>query len=319
MTNGSSPEKRGLVRVLGRCSTAPADEVHEPVLGERAQVSARVRRLLVVEAERIRQARVGMARDVGRGDVREPLEERPHLGCAERAVDADDERLGVLDGDPKCVRGLPGEIATALVDRGEREPERELRGDGASGHDRGLCIQRVEDRLDQQKVDAAVTQGRDLLLVGRLHRVERDGAIRRILDLRGEREGDVQRADGAGNKARLARRSRGPRIGGRTRQPRPLQAHLRREALERVVGLADRGRGEGVRRRDVSARLEVRVVDLGDDLRLRDVEQVGVALDVAPVVAQPFTAVVDLRQPLAVDQHAPRAVEHGDAGVHDLA
>ena len=67
MTNGSRPENRGQpgalgnaprrqpfdragnrVRVLRRRAAAAADEVHEPVLRERPQVAARVRRLLVV-------------------------------------------------------------------------------------------------------------------------------------------------------------------------------------------------------------------------------------------------------------------------------
>ena len=40
------------LRVLGRRPAAAADEVHEAVLGERAQVAARVGGLLVVEPER---------------------------------------------------------------------------------------------------------------------------------------------------------------------------------------------------------------------------------------------------------------------------
>ena len=49
------------VRVLRRRPAAAADEVDEAVLGERAQVPARVRGLLVVEPERVRQAGVRMA------------------------------------------------------------------------------------------------------------------------------------------------------------------------------------------------------------------------------------------------------------------
>jgi hypothetical protein len=54
---------------------------------------------------------------------------------------------------------------------------------------------------------------------------------------------------------------------------------------------------------------EVRVVELGHDVRLREVEQVGVALDVARVVAQQLAAVVSLGEPLLLQQHAPGAVE----------
>ena len=114
------------VRVLGRRPATASDEVHETVLGERAQVPARIGRLLVVEAEGVRQARVGMTRHVRRRDARHPFEEGPHLGRTERAVDPDDERLGVLDGDPERVRRLAREVAPAPVDRREGEPEREL-------------------------------------------------------------------------------------------------------------------------------------------------------------------------------------------------
>ena len=101
-------------------------------------------------------------------------------------------------------------------------------------------------------------------------------------------------------------------IGGRAREPRALEAHLRRDALERVVRLADRGRGERVRRRDVGAGLEVRVVDLRDDLRRRQVEEVGIALDVVRVRREPLAAVLLLGELAAMDEHAPGPVEHED-------
>ena len=50
------------------------------------------------------------------------------------------------------------------------------------------------------------------------------------------------------------------------------------------------------------------------DLRIREVEQVGVARHVARVVAEPFAAVRLLPAHVALDQHPPRAVEE-----HDLA
>ena len=87
--------------------------------------------------------------------------------------------------------------------------------------------------------------------------------------------------------------------------------------VERVVGLADRRRRERVRRRDVRARLEVVVVDPRDDLRPRDVQQIGVAGDVVRVVAEPLAAVRLLAAQLALDQHAPGAVEDGDPLAED--
>jgi hypothetical protein len=301
------------MRVLRCRAAAAADEIHQPVLGERPQVPTRILGLLVVEPERVWQAGVRMTRHVRGRDPRETLEEGAHLGCAERAVDADDERLGVLHRDPERVRGLAREVAPALVDRREREPERELRRGGTRCDDRGLRVQRVEDRLYEEKVDAAITQRTDLLLVRLLHPVEGHGPVRGILDLRREGERDVERADRAGDEPRPVRTAPRPLVGGRACKPRTLEAHLGGGTFERVVGLTDRGRSEGVRGRDVCARGEVGVVDLGDDLGGGQVEDVRVALDVVRVRRKALAPVLLLGEPAAVDEHAPRPVEHENA------
>src|SRR6266571_7934265 len=113
-----------------------------------------------------------MARDPGWRNAREIFDERTHLRRAQRAVDTDDERLGVLDREPERINGLPGEVSSAAVYRRERDPEGKLRRDVERRGDRGLCVERVEDRLDQQEVDAALRQSPDLLDVRVVHLVE---------------------------------------------------------------------------------------------------------------------------------------------------
>ena len=212
----------------------------------------------------------------------------------------------MLDRDPERLDGLPREVAAALVDGREREPERQLRSRVLRGDDRRLRVQRVEDGLDQEQVDAALAQGAHLLGVRLRHLVEGRGAVGGIVHARRERERDVERADRAGNEpAEL--------VGDLPREPRSLQRHLGCDVLEPVVGLADPRRGEGVRRRDVRAGLEVRAVDVAHDLRPRQVEQVRVAGDVERVVAEALAAVLLLPAHALLDQHAPRAVEDGDA------
>ena len=175
---------RDLARVLGRRPAAAADEVDETVLGEGAQEAARIPRLLVVQPERVRETRVRVAGDVGRGDVRESFEERPHLGRSERAVDPYDQRLCVLDRDPEGLGGLAGQIAPAPVHCRERKPERELGRDVTGRDDRSLRVQRVEDGLDHEQVDAAVTQSGNLLLVRFPHLIERHRPVGGVLDAR---------------------------------------------------------------------------------------------------------------------------------------
>jgi hypothetical protein len=225
---------------------------------------------------------------------------------AERAVDPDDERIGVLDGVEKGLRCLAGEVAAGEVDRRERDPERRVRDGLLRRDERRFRVQRVEDRLDQEDVDPALDQRPHLLRVGVPHLVEGDGAVAGVVDAGRERERDVERPDGAGDElaAGLVR--------GLPCEPGAGERHLGRVVGEAVVGLADPGRGEGVRRRDVGARGEVVAVDAEHDLGPGQVEQVGVAGDVARVVAEALAAVGLLASDLALDQHAPRAVEDRD-------
>ncbi len=83
--------------------------------------------------------------------------------------------------------------------------------------------------------------------------------------------------------------------------------------LEPVVGLADRGRRERVRGRDVGAGVEVARGAISETIsgcvRLR---RSGSPLTSRVVVAEPLAAVVLLAEPAPLEQHAPGAVEHDD-------
>ena len=215
---------------------------------------------------------------------------------------------------PERVRPLRSTTVT-LIQSG-RLGRRRLR----RGH-RGLRVQRVEDRLDQQQVDPAILERAHLLGVGLDHLVERDRTEAGIVDFGREGERHVERPDRSGDES-LASGA----VGGVPREPGALAVHVDDGALEAVVPLAERGRGERVRGGDVGAGREVRVVHLGHDLRPGDVEQIWVALDVVVVVGEPLAPELLLGQPTPLQQHPPCAVEHGDpaaeqaldacAGVH---
>ena len=128
-----------------------------------------------------------------------------HLLGAERAIEPDRERRGVRDRIPERLRRLPGQKPAGAVGDGAGDHHRhvdaarvQLFGDG---EDRGLGVERVEDRLDQQHVDAAVDQAAHLLAIGLAQLVEGDGAEARIEHVGRDRGGAVGRADGAGDEA----------------------------------------------------------------------------------------------------------------------
>ena len=81
---------------------------------------------LVVAAEGVREPGVRVRADEARRGVREVGDVRAHLVRAERAVDPDDQRVGVLDRGPERLDRLAGERAAGAVDDRGRDPERQL-------------------------------------------------------------------------------------------------------------------------------------------------------------------------------------------------
>ena len=101
---------------------------------------------------------------------------------------------------------------------------------------------------------------RDLLAIGDAQFVEGDGAEAGIGDVGRDRGGAVGRADGAGDEALLAvlvlRDARG--VAG---EARAFEVEFVGDLRHVVIGLRDRGRGEGVGRDDVGAGAEIGEVD----------------------------------------------------------
>jgi hypothetical protein len=67
----------------------------------------------------------------------------------------------------------------------------------------------------------------------------------------------------------------------------------------------------------MSARFEVRVVEVGHDAGLREVQEVRIALDIVRVVLEPLAAERLLREPAPLQQHPPGAVEDHDAFIQE--
>ena len=170
---------------VGGPAAAPED-VGEAALGELTQVLGGRLGALVVAAERVREPGVRVTGRVDGRDACERLEVRAHLGRAERAVDADGERLRMRDREPERIDRLTRQRSAAPVGDRDRDHERHVRGDVARGRDRRLGVQRVEDRLDQEQVGAAVDERPDLLGVRLGHPVERDRAVGGLVHARRE-------------------------------------------------------------------------------------------------------------------------------------
>ena len=268
--------------VRRRRAAAAADDVQPAVLGPALDQLGRHLGRLVIGAELVGQAGVGIDADQA-VDLRvERIDVGMQLGGAEAAVQAHGERLGVAHRMPERLDGLARQVAAGEVGQGHRDHHRDDLAARLArlvgGEDGGLGVQGVEHRLDQDEVDAAVEQAVDLLAIDALHLVEGDGAIAGIVDVGRDRQGLVGRAERAGDEARLARVLRRRGIGAGARDLRGGEVDLARLVLDAVVGLADRVGVEGVGRQQVGAGLDVGVADLAHDLGPRQVQQIVVAL-----------------------------------------
>ena len=87
--------------------------------------------------------------------------------------------------------------------------------------------------------------------------------------------------------------------------------------LETVVALGHGGGAEGVGLDRFGAGREVGVVDAGDDVGLRQHQDVGVALEVVPVIGEPRAAVVGVGQVVALHHRAHGPVQHEDAACEE--
>ena len=249
---------------------------------------------VVVAAELVGQPGVRVDRDGERGDPGEIRDVGSERLRAEGAVQPDDDRAGVGDRRPECLDGLAAERPAGSVDDRARQDEREADSGGLEGgldaEDRGLAVERVEDRLDQEDVGAALDQALGRLLVGGGELLERDVAGGGVVHVGRDRGRPVRRPEGAGDEPRPAgfRGLRG--VGGFAGDPGGRGVHLADEGLQGVVGLGDPRRRERVRLDDVRAGVEIGVVDRPDDPRLGQRQEVVVAAEVARMVAEPRVA-----------------------------
>ena len=159
--------------------------------------------------ELVRQAGIRIGADQRVGDARRcsAMCARISFG-AERAVQADRERRRVPDRSSRTPPASGPTASGRTVGDGAGDHHRHVDaarlvtlGDGV---DRGLGVERVEDRLDQQQVGAAVEQPAHLLAIGVAQLVEGDGAEARIGHVRRDRGGAVGRPERAGDEARPA-------------------------------------------------------------------------------------------------------------------
>ena len=299
---------------MGGCrAAAAADHVDEPFVHPVADQLRGGFGQLVILSQFVGQARIGIGQDQRVGIFRQFGQIGAQQVRAERAIDADRQRLQVPQRIPEGVDRVARQVAARHVGDGEAEHQRHRTAGGgfgfARGHAGGLGIERVEAGFDQQEVDAARDQRVALLAIVGLERIIIDLAIGGIVDIGRDGERLVGRADRSGDEARLAV-LRTHRLAGRARQLRGGDIDVPHQMLAAIIGHGDLGRGEGVGLDHVRPRLQIGGVDALDDVGAGEAEKVVIALLVLSEIQ--VAAIIGFGQAMFLDRSAIAAIEDQD-------
>ena len=272
-------------------------------------------------AHGVGQAGIGVAADEGIAcHFVQLLDVGAHERGTQSAVQANGQGLGVAHAVPKRGHRLTAQNAARSVGHGAADDEGQALAAGFKeffdGKQRGLGVERVKNRLDQQHIAAAFHQGLNLLVIGSAQFFKRDVAGTGVVHV-GADAGRLGRGtQSADHIARL--------IGGREFVASSagdfcrLQVHLAGQVLHVVVGLGHGGRAEGVGLDQVGPGGQIAFVDVTDHIGAGQAQQLVVALDVFGEILEPITPVVGLGQFEALDHGAHGTVKDGDAVLEDL-
>ena len=303
--------------VLGRGAAAAADDIDDAALRPALDFIGQHVGRLVVAAEGIGQAGVGVGRDVAVADVRQFLDVLAQFLGAKRAVEAKRQRLDVVQRIPEGFCGLPRQRAPGGVGDGSGNHHRPapagLVEEVFDGEQRGLGVQRVEHRFNEQDVGAAFDQAGDRLDVVADQFVEVHIAVARVVDVGRDRRGAAGRAEHAGDEARLARVGGGKFVAKFAGQPGALEVQFVDDLGQVVVGLRNGSGVESAGFENVGTGFQVFAVDAADDRGLGQHQQVVVAFEVVRVIGEARAAVVGFLQTVALDHRAHGAVEDEQA------
>ena len=247
---------------IGCSAAASAHDVDESFVDKLLYLRCHGLRCLVVESHGVGQSGVGVSTNIIRCVSCQFCEIGFHLPRPERAVETDGKDGIGTDRCEKCAERLPRECSSGLVADGHREHDGQCLSPAlhhvecsADGH---LGVERVEDGLDEQRVDAPLHESVYLLVVCCEELVVGELAPCRVAHVGRHRAGLVCRSYRPCHISWLLQRAVG--VGRLSCQPCCLQVHLAAAVLGVVVALRDALCIEGVGGDDVGASTEVALV-----------------------------------------------------------
>ena len=246
----------------------PPTMLTRPARRTRRAISAVSSGGLVVLAEGVGQAGVGVAETKQSATRESSARYGPHLLGAERAVEPDQRAAGRGGPSSRTPRWSgPDSVrpeASVIVPEtmtGQRRPRSSNSVSRAKIAALAFSVSKIVSTRSRSAPPSTQAAGR-LARRPSTSCVEGDVAGAGVVDVGRDRRGAGGRAEGAGDVPRAVGGARRHRVGLAPGQPRGLEVHLVGEVLHAVVGQGDRVGVERVGLDDVGAGLEVLAVDV---------------------------------------------------------
>ena len=220
------------------------------------------------------------------------------------------------DGDPEGLDRLPAQGPSGGIGDGPRDhdgqPDIPFLEQLIDGKDGCLGIQGVEDGLDQEDVHPSVNEAPGLVVIGQPQLIKSDGPVTRIIDIRGEGQGPVGGTQGAGHETGFFRPVVGRLVSRFPGQGSRGDIDLIGQVFHAIIGHGNSIGVEGIGLQDIRSGGQVLLMDPANDLRLRQAEQVIVALEVPVPIAESLPPIGCLIQLMALDHRPHGPVQDED-------
>ncbi len=303
--------------MLRRRTATASRDIQPAIAREFSQISSHALRRLIETAKRVRQAGIRIASDRNGRKARKFFQKWAHLFCAQSAVHPHAEERHVRDGNPEGLDRLPRKRSAAAIDDRHRHNHRNAQPRAVEifldSKKRRFGVERIENRLHEQKVNAALDQSFGLSSVSLAQLIKSDGPRRGIRDVVRDRGRFRGRSHGAGHEASALRMRGHVALHGLPRDLCSGKIHIGDASFERIFRHGHRVGVERIRFDDVGARFQILLMDLPDDLRLGQIQGVIIQAQILAMPREFLTAIARLIQFARLDHRAHGAIEQQDA------
>jgi len=177
----------------------------------------------------------------------------------------------------------------------------------------GLGVERIEDGFDQEDISAARNEAVDGFGIRGNQFIEADIAVARVVHVRADRAGAVGRAEYAGAITRLGRILGGFCYAEVFDELGRSVVDFPHQCFHVVIGHGDAGGVETVGFDDVSASVEIGLMNAADHVRARQHQEIVIAFQVRRPIGKALAAIIGFRELVALDHRAHAAIQNQNA------